>query len=120
MTHDSDFETEREVTVSSGSEEQNIFSENLIEEGEQEPALSHSEDIPAEAIAKEKEIATAQLAGKPENIIEKILVGKLNKWYTEVCVNKQPWLKDDKSCFEKVAPNAKIKRFIRWQVGEEI
>ena len=84
------------------------------------PSFVAPEDIPADVIAKEKEIATAQLAGKPENIIEKILVGKLNKWYTEVCVNKQPWLKDDKSCFEKVAPNAKIKRFIRWQVGEEL
>ena len=84
------------------------------------PQFINPEDIPAEAIAKEKEIAAAQLVGKPENIIEKILTGKINKWYNEVCVTKQPWLKDDKSCFAKVAPNAKIKRFIRWQVGEEL
>ena len=84
------------------------------------PQFINPEDIPADVVAKEKEIAAAQLAGKPENIIEKILVGKLNKWYTEVCVTKQPWLKDDKSCFAKVAPQAQIKRFIRWQVGEEL
>jgi elongation factor Ts len=84
------------------------------------PQFINPEDIPADIITKEKEIAAAQLAGKPENIIEKILTGKINKWYTEVCVTKQPWLKDDKSCFAKVAPQAQIKRFIRWQVGEEL
>ena len=84
------------------------------------PQFIKPEDISAEAIAKEKEIATAQLAGKPAEIIEKILIGKINKWYNEVCVTKQAWLKDDKSCFAKVAPKAEIKRFIRWQVGEEL
>ena len=43
-------------------------------------------------VEKEKEIAAAQLTGKPAEIIEKILVGKINKWYTETCVTKQPWL----------------------------
>ena len=84
------------------------------------PQFIAPEDISAEVIAKEKEIATAQLAGKPAEMIEKILVGKINKWYKEVCVIKQPWLKDEKSCFAKVAPKAEIKRFIRWQVGEEL
>ena len=84
------------------------------------PQFIDAESIPAEVIAKEKEIAAAQLAGKPAEIIEKILTGKINKWYSEVCVTKQPWLKDDKSCFAKVAPKAQIKRFIRWQVGEDL
>lgn len=84
------------------------------------PQYIAPENIPAEVIEKEKEIAAAQLAGKPAEMIEKILVGKISKWYNEVCVTKQPWLKDDKSCFAKVAPKAEIKRFIRWQVGEEL
>lgn len=84
------------------------------------PQYINPEDIPAQVIEKEKEIAAAQLAGKPAEIIEKIIGGKINKWYTEVCVTRQPWLKDDKSCFAKVAPKAEIKRFIRWQVGEEL
>ncbi len=84
------------------------------------PQYIAAEDIPSEIIAKEKEIAAAQLAGKPDNIIEKILEGKINKWYKEVCVIKQPWLKDDKSCFAEVSPKSEIKRFIRWQVGEEL
>lgn len=84
------------------------------------PRFIDENAVPAEVIEKEKEIAKAQLAGKPDNIIENILKGKISKWYTEVCVTRQPWLKDDKSCFAKVAPNAKIKRFLRWQVGEEL
>lgn len=84
------------------------------------PQFIDENDVPAEVIEKEKEIAKAQLAGKPDNIVENIVKGKINKWYTEVCVSRQPWLKDDKSCFAKVAPNAKIKRFLRWQVGEEL
>ena len=78
------------------------------------------EAISAEAIAKEKEIATAQMQGKPAEIIDKIVMGKINKWYKEVCLTRQPWIKDDKSCMDKVAPKATVKRFIRWSIGEEL
>jgi len=84
------------------------------------PPYVRPEDVPAEMIEKEKEIATAQLAGKPAEMIEKILVGKINKWYKEVCLVKQPWVKDDKSNFEKVAPKASVKRFLRWELGSEL
>jgi elongation factor Ts len=76
--------------------------------------------IPADVIEKEKEIAGAQMQGKPADILEKIVMGKINKWYSEVCLVKQPWIKDDKSCLAKINPNIKVKRFVRWQVGEEI
>ena len=84
------------------------------------PDFVSPEDIPAEAVAKEKEIATAQMQGKPAEIIDKIVMGKINKWYKEVCLTKQPWIKDDKSCMDKVAPKATVKRFIRWSIGEEL
>lgn len=77
-------------------------------------------EVPADVVEKEKEIARAQMAGKPENIIENIVNGKINKWYSEICLSRQPWIKDDKSCMEKVAPKAAVKRFVRWEVGEEI
>ena len=80
-------------------------------------------DVPAELIAKEKEIAAAQpdLANKPANIIDKILIGKISKWYTEVCLTKQPWIHaEDKSSVEKALKGVTIKRFIRWSVGEEL
>lgn len=76
--------------------------------------------ISAETVAKEKEIAAAQLAGKPANIIEKILEGKIAKWYSEVCLVNQPWIRDDKTSIAKLKPNLKVKRFLRWEVGEEL
>jgi len=84
------------------------------------PAYVCSAQVPAEAVAHEKEIAAAQLAGKPAQMIEKIVGGKINKWYSEVCLANQPWVKDDKTSIAKLRPNAKINRFARWQVGEEI
>ena len=77
-------------------------------------------EVPAEAIAKEKEIAAAQLAGKPANMIEKILGGKINKWYTEICLMNQPWIHDDKTCLAKLAPGVKVNKFVRWTVGQEL
>ncbi|MCF6174192.1 MAG: translation elongation factor Ts [Victivallaceae bacterium] len=84
------------------------------------PEFVSPDAIPAEVIAKEKEIATAQMQGKPAEIIDKIVMGKINKWYKEVCLTKQPWIKDDKSSMDKVAPKATVKRFIRWSIGEEL
>ena len=76
--------------------------------------------VSAEIIEKEKEIAAAQLKDKPANMIEKIVMGKINKWYSEVCLVKQPWIKDDKTSLEKVNNKIKVKRFLRWEVGEEL
>jgi translation elongation factor EF-Ts len=53
-------------------------------------------------------------------MLEKILGGKISKWYTEVCLTKQPWIRDDKVSVEKANPGVVIKRFLRWEVGEEI
>ena len=79
-------------------------------------------EVPAEKVEHEKEIGRAQLLeqGKPEAMIDKILPGKINKWYTEICLNDQPWIHDDKSSLKKLYPNLKIKRFARWTVGQEI
>jgi elongation factor Ts len=84
------------------------------------PQYLNPESVPADVIAKEKEIAAAQLGDKPAAMLEKILAGKISKWYTEVCLTKQPWLRDDKVSVEKANSGVTIKRFIRWEVGEEI
>ena len=85
------------------------------------PEFITSKDIPQERVEKEKEIASAQLIaeGKPAAMIEKILVGKINKWYGEVCLMNQPWIRDDKSSLAKIAPGVTVKRFARWGVGQE-
>lgn len=76
--------------------------------------------IPEEVLRREQEIAAAQVVGKPENIVAKIVEGKINKWYSDVCLVNQPWIKDDKTSLAKLKPNLKVKRFVRWEVGEEL
>ncbi len=84
------------------------------------PAFIDRSEVPAEWIAREKEIAAAQLAGKPAEMIEKIVMGKINKRYTEVCLMDQPWIMDDKASLAKLYKDLKVKRFVRWEIGEEL
>ncbi len=87
------------------------------------PRFITSKDIPAEVIAKEKEIAAAadpKLAGKPAEMLEKILAGKIGRFFSEVCLMDQPWVKDDKTTLAKFKPALKVRRMIRWGVGEEL
>ena len=75
-----------------------------------DPRYIKPEDVPAEEIDKEKEIYTEQLKkeGKPENIIDKILTGKINKYFEEVCLIKQEYVKDDKKRVEEILGETKI------------
>ena len=87
------------------------------------PKYITSDDVPAEVIAKEKEIAAAadpKLANKPAEMLEKILSGKMNRFFAENCLVEQAWVKDDKTTMAKLKPNAKVKRFVRWAIGEEL
>ena len=87
------------------------------------------EEVPAERIAHEKEIYAAQLAneGKPANIIEKILDGKINKFYSEICLLEQPYMKDDKKTVgdlvketsARTGENIVVRRFVRFRLGAE-
>ncbi|MBI5221277.1 MAG: elongation factor Ts [Candidatus Magasanikbacteria bacterium] len=90
------------------------------------PLYVKPEDIPREIIAKEKEIYNAQLEaeGKPANMREKIIAGKLEKYYQEVCLLKQPFVKDDSLTIEKIieqkitkfGEKIEVARFIRFQI----
>ena len=94
------------------------------------PVAVSSKDISKELIEKEKEIFTAQAkdSGKPDNIIEKIVDGRVQKYFQEVCLVEQPFIKDpDKRVgdiiTETVATlgeNITIGRYIRYAVGESI
>jgi elongation factor Ts len=88
------------------------------------------EDVPAAEVEKEKEIRSAQAkeGGKPDKVIPKIVEGQIKKWYTEVCLLEQPYVKDSKKNIKtlltelvaKVGENCKVRRFVRWEVGEGI
>lgn len=84
------------------------------------PRYTSPDEVDAETIVKEREIAAAQVQDKPAEIIEKIVNGKINKWYSEVCLSHQPWLRNDKSSLRKEEPGVEVKRFVRWQIGEEL
>ena len=92
------------------------------------PLFLKREDVPAEMIEREKAIYIEQVKGKPENIIDKIIEGKLDKFYKEVCLTEQVFVKDDKKkitdvlndAIAKLGENMILKRFVRFQVGEEV
>lgn len=87
------------------------------------------EEVPAERVAKEREIFAAQMANenKPANILEKILDGKVNKFYSEVCLLEQPFIKDDKKTVNELVKetsartgeNIMVRRFVRFRLGAE-
>ncbi len=92
------------------------------------PSYLCREEVPAHIIEKEKGILKETVKGKPENVIEKIVQGKLEKFYSEACLLDQPFVKDDKISIKdylstligKVGENILIRRFVRFQVGEDV
>jgi len=91
------------------------------------PLAVRREEIPAEAVERERRIAREQVAGKkPENVIEKIVEGKLAKWYAEHVLLEQPFVKDPERTVQnllaelvsKTGENVHIARFARFEVGE--
>ncbi len=93
------------------------------------PPYLKREDISSEVIDKEKEIYASQITNKPPHIVEKIVEGKLEKFYADNCLLEQVFIKDQEHnkkindlVVEKVAQlgeNIVIKRFIRFQLGEK-
>ncbi len=88
------------------------------------PVCVSSEQVPAELIEKEKEIFSAQAAesGKPADIIEKMVTGRINKFLKEVTLLGQPFVKDPDSTIEKLlkSKGANVSSFNRFEVGEGI
>lgn len=92
------------------------------------PEYIRREEVPAEVIEKEKEILKAQARneGKPEKIIEKMVEGRIEKFYKEICLLDQPFIKDpDKTVKDlvteriaKIGENINIRRFVRFEKGE--
>jgi elongation factor Ts len=93
-----------------------------------QPEYVAPEDVPEEILAKEKEIYREQSLGegKPEKILDRIVEGKLKKFYGQACLLDQPFVKDDgitvrdriQTTAAKLGENIVVRRFIRFQVGE--
>ena len=92
------------------------------------PAGLNPEDVDQSVVEKEREIYRAQMIeeGKPENIIDKIVDGKVEKFYKDVCLMSQQYVKDPqktitdvlKETIGKIGENIQIRRFARFQIGE--
>jgi elongation factor Ts len=93
-----------------------------------DPKYLRREDVPAEILDKEKEIARdrARNEGKPDKVIERIVEGRISKYYEEVCLLDQPFVKEAtvtidqlvKSKIAKLGENMSIARFVRFKVGD--
>ncbi len=92
------------------------------------PLGIRSEDVPQDVVNKEKDIYRAQAAemGKPDNVLEKIVEGKLNKFFKDNCLLNQDYVRDPditvsdllNELIAKIGENITIKRFVRFQIGE--
>ncbi|HEY5037094.1 MAG TPA: translation elongation factor Ts [Chthoniobacterales bacterium] len=93
-----------------------------------QPLFVSREDVPEDLIAKEKEVYAGQVKGKPENVVGKIVEGKLDKYFSTVCLLEQGFIKNpDQAIKELVAAkiaeigeNIVIRRFTRYSVGEPL
>jgi elongation factor Ts len=91
------------------------------------PQYVRREDVPEDIVDRERAVYREQVQGKPENIVEKILTGKLNSFYAQICLLEQPWIKDDKKkvgdlvteAIARLGENISVARFARFAVGAE-
>ena len=93
------------------------------------PTYIKPEDVPAQEIEREKEIYREQMkeSGKPANVIEKIIEGKLNKFYSDICLMEQGYIRDPKVIIKdliknKIATygeNISVGGFVRYQIGKK-
>jgi len=89
------------------------------------PAYVRREEVPEADVAKERDIASAQVVGKPPAAIQKIIEGKLEKYYSTICLLDQPFVKlPEKSVKDiitekiaKIGENIQVRRFVRYQLG---
>jgi elongation factor Ts len=84
------------------------------------------DQVPEDVVVREKAIYAEQVKGKPENVLEKIVTGKLEKFFAETCLMEQPFIKDTDRTIEQlrtdlvgvIGENVEVRRFARFQLGE--
>lgn len=95
----------------------------------EQPRWVSSEDIPADVLEQEKEIyrALALKEGRPENVLDKIVEGRVKKYCSETCLLEQAYVRDDQKTVGELVKEARatlgenivVRRFVRFQLGEE-
>jgi elongation factor Ts len=115
--------------VARNCEFQELVKELAMQIAAAKPRYISSNEVPEDIVAKEKEIIKAQLGDmkKPPEIMEKIVQGKLGKFFEEVCLLDQPYIREDKlkvrdlitQLVAKVGENIKVGRFTRYEIGQD-
>ena len=116
------------VKLAGGSLEDSLLRDIAMHVAAMNPPYIRREDVPSSVVEREKEILRAQpeLASKPANMIDKILEGKINRFYSDTCLNEQLFIKDPTgkksvgAFLKEVSPGTELVEVIRFQVGEEV
>jgi elongation factor Ts len=106
------------------------FAENVaMQVAAMNPCYVSRDVVPDQDLMRQREAFAEQAKelGKPEKVLDKIVDGKMNKWFTEVCLLDQPFIKDDKKSIEdlrgqlitKTGENIQVRRFVRFSLGEK-
>ncbi len=107
---------------------QNLVKDIAMQIAAAKPEFVRIEEVPAENVEKEKEILTAQSLneGKPAAVVEKMVQGRIKKFYQEICLMEQPFVKDPSKTITdvmneailKIGEKLTIRRFVRYEMGE--
>jgi elongation factor Ts len=114
--------------VAKTPEFQTLVKEIAMQIAAQNPRCVRREELPAEVIEQERQIYASQSAGKPEQVIGKIVEGKLEKFYHDVVLDEQAWVRDPNRTIKdligeytgKLGEKIEIRRFTRFQLGENL
>jgi elongation factor Ts len=116
--------------VARGEDFQTFAKDIAMQVAAAQPLYVRREEVPEDVVAKERELFKSEVieSGKPEHIADKIVEGKVNKWFSEICLLEQAWVKEPKTTIEelraqivhKTGENVQIRRFARFILGEGI
>src|SRR5699024_9263314 len=112
------------VTVLEGTSETQVAKDIAMHVAAVNPRYISRDAVSAEEVEKEREVLKTQALneGKPEKIVEKMVDGRLNKYFEEICLLEQNFVKDPDQKVKEVAKSnqATVKSFVRYEVGEGI
>jgi elongation factor Ts len=116
--------------VARGDDFQNFCQEIAMQVAAANPQYVKSDEIPEDVLDQERQIYKKQAleSGKPENVLDKIVEGRVKKFYSECCLMNQPYIREQKMTIEKVreelvaktGENVVVRRFARFELGEGI
>jgi len=107
---------------------QNLVKDLAMHIAASDPRFIRKEDVTEDVLASERDIYSAQAraTGKPENVLDKIVEGRMSKYYSEACLLEQPFVKDPSITvrahiavyIQKIGENIQVRRFVRYKLGE--